>query len=675
MTDNLETYCLVWLDNKINESSPEHLIIKQQFRKIINYVKIFNNVDVCQKYIESVSKDDRLILIVNNQMSHEIIPRIHQLRHVSSIYISQNDDNNAIILKNNLSQKVRAICAQLNEVTKTLELDYHHETARRHRKIDDFISISVFNTTITVDQSSTELNGQFIYSQLLIDALLRISTNESDKNEFFTVCEKEYSGNTTSLANLEDFKQNYSSGQAFLWYTKETFIYRLLNKALRVQNIELLYLFRFFIHDLYIQLERHKCTSPIRVYRGQVMSKEELRVLQNSIGQLISMNSFLSTTFNRNLALFYLGQTNVSDELARILFEIKADPQLDGVKPFANITAQSNFPSEEEVLIMLGSIFRLESVTEQNDEGNRCVYIVRMTLCNDNNHHSKVIYEVMKKKISLFIKEDTYLLEFGILLSEMGKFKEAEKYLHRLLDQLIDDHPAKVYIYQALGEVAVGNGEHELSLQWLHKALEIRKQTLPQDHQDIGYTYKSLGISFAHKLDYKSALESYNKALKIWQCSYGDNHPEIASYLNNIAIVYQKTQRYAESLEYHQKGLHMSEKIYPVGHPHIAVSLHNIGDVYCSLDQFTVALEYYERALNLFQKSLPNHHPYIAYTLGSIGLLYENSHQFDQSLCYYQQSFDIYQQIVTSTHHGRIRVEQGLCRVTKCIDASNLTPV
>ncbi len=68
-------------------------------------------------------------------------------------------------------------------------------------------------------------------------------------------------------------------------------------------NIDLLYLFRFFIRDLRMQLERNQCLSHIRVYRGQHMSKEEIEFLKNSVGHLISMNSFLSTSLNQNVVV------------------------------------------------------------------------------------------------------------------------------------------------------------------------------------------------------------------------------------------------------------------------------------------------------------------------------------------------------------------------------------
>jgi hypothetical protein len=66
----------------------------------------------------------------------------------------------------------------------------------------------------------------------------------------------------------------------------------MLNKAIRVQNIDVLFLFRFFIVDIQEQLNIHRCSSPIRLYRGQVMSKEEVEMLKNLIDQFVSFNQY-----------------------------------------------------------------------------------------------------------------------------------------------------------------------------------------------------------------------------------------------------------------------------------------------------------------------------------------------------------------------------------------------
>ena len=43
-----------------------------------------------------------------------------------------------------------------------------------------------------LDRTSTELNGEFLHSQLLIDVLIRMKPNKQDKNELLELLEKEY---------------------------------------------------------------------------------------------------------------------------------------------------------------------------------------------------------------------------------------------------------------------------------------------------------------------------------------------------------------------------------------------------------------------------------------------------------------------------------------------------
>ena len=48
------------------------------------------------------------------------------------------------------------------------------KTKARNR-VDEFLSINVFNTTSHEEKSTTGLNGKFVYSQLLLDCIIRIN--------------------------------------------------------------------------------------------------------------------------------------------------------------------------------------------------------------------------------------------------------------------------------------------------------------------------------------------------------------------------------------------------------------------------------------------------------------------------------------------------------------------
>ena len=83
--NNFETYALIWLDASIN--SQENLEAQNKIRSFINYLQIFANLDQCEMYIRSVPSDDRIVFIVSGDLGQTLVPKIHSLRQIFSIYI------------------------------------------------------------------------------------------------------------------------------------------------------------------------------------------------------------------------------------------------------------------------------------------------------------------------------------------------------------------------------------------------------------------------------------------------------------------------------------------------------------------------------------------------------------------------------------------------------------
>lgn len=89
--DHLETFSLLWIRGAINKQDKSDNY-EQRIRAIINHLKIFENIDQCEQYIQLISKEDRVIIIVNDQFSRELVPIIHDLYQVSSIYLYCSDE-------------------------------------------------------------------------------------------------------------------------------------------------------------------------------------------------------------------------------------------------------------------------------------------------------------------------------------------------------------------------------------------------------------------------------------------------------------------------------------------------------------------------------------------------------------------------------------------------------
>jgi len=130
-----------------------------------------------------------------------------------------------------------------------------------------------------------------------------------------------------------------------------------------------------------------KSKQMVKLYRAEIISKDELENLKNSVNQFISINSFFSTTSNYQKALSFFKGSKTTATTEKILYEIKANPNVGKTKPFANISQQSQYQKEEEVLFMIGSIFQLTNISF--DETNQCS-IIKMTLRSDEE---KQIFE------------------------------------------------------------------------------------------------------------------------------------------------------------------------------------------------------------------------------------------------------------------------------------------
>ncbi|CAF1154925.1 unnamed protein product [Didymodactylos carnosus] len=461
-----------------------------------------------------------------------------------------------------------------------------------------------------------------------------MKSDEKDRQELIEFCKDVYQENATELSKIETFSKEYSSNNAIHWYTRDSFVYRTLNKALRVVSIKTLFLFRSLIGDLHRQLTSERCTSPIRVYRFQWMSKNELNLLSKSPGQFISMNSFLSTTFDPAYVQIYLDDNEPPNaDSEPVKFIIDADPQMATEKPFADISSFSQF-DEAEVLFMLGSIFRLIEIHRENNG----IWSIQLTLCGENDHDLNSLVQRMKRE---YMKEPD-LLELGLVVGRMGKPYEEEKYYIRLLKQLSRDDPLLGHLYYSLGVALIDQGDYCCSLDYLQESLKINREVRPSDYVTIGTTLNSIGEVYRMTGDYPRALESYRDAMLCFQQAHDENYPKLAFIYNNIGIIYDEQNKHDEALTLYEKALNIQLKTLDPTHPDFSGSYNNIGVVYQSKKQFDKALEYYHRALHIQQRSLPSQHPDIAMTLTNIGRVYANRGQLEETRLHWEQAADIY---------------------------------
>jgi hypothetical protein len=76
-------------------------------------------------------------------------------------------------------------------------------------------------------------NEMCFFYILIIDLLKQMPQIDEIKNIWPDKCREYYRGDETILQQIADFSKEYKANDAIKWYTEDSFVYHLLNRALR----------------------------------------------------------------------------------------------------------------------------------------------------------------------------------------------------------------------------------------------------------------------------------------------------------------------------------------------------------------------------------------------------------------------------------------------------------
>ncbi|CAF1172252.1 unnamed protein product [Adineta steineri] len=618
--DNLPVTTLYWLDSNPNNAQQ----FEHDLRTIVNIdeLKIFENPNECRESV-ILSTDKTLVLIVSGCFVVQLIPYIHDLKQVSAIYVYCS--NIEFYLQwSKIYKKVKDVLTHRDDLIQRIYTD------NKYRQLVG--NINFFHHHEQSHENLRSQNVVFVYQQLFIEILLRLKRQESCNNdELIAYLYQKFADNSSECRKIEEFQQVYRVNESIQWYTRPGCIFAHLNAALRKWDLQIVVRYRFFIKNLYQQLkdeyarQRNTTLSDIKhVYRGQRFSFHEIQQLQNAIGQYISFNSFLSTTKDENVAMIFAGD----DPQLAVLFHIEIQTNIDrSTKPFASISHLSHIGlgDEEEVLFMLGTIFRVKSFGKRLAEDSH--WILELELANENEHCLKEFghyrQEELPRETSLANLQSLLLEMNGSSISTTTNIVEQEQY-----------------------------DKSSLWINLLHGVVKIIQTPFGNDTHLSIKPLTSLALTHCNNGDYKLAIEQLNKCLSIHQANPATNDStSLCDTLDNFALVYKKMADYETALSYSSQSLYIRERN-PVSHNlsvTLAESYMTISDLYLALKDYYSALEFRQlKALPIYvniQSTSKSHQLKLALLYCSIGVIYEEMKNYNAALDNYKQAFQIYENI------------------------------
>ena len=292
------------------------------------------------KYIESIS-EEKILLIVDEYPKY-LVENFERLKTIKGmiIYPSESLDHLPYIC-----------CSNEKELLHQIEI-------LREELNEEMPIFSIYNPRKTEKNSFNHETSSFLFFQLFKSALKTLPKNSESKKFFISKYRNYYGGNSEVSKELEQFAGNYKSQSALQWYLNDSFLTRLINKALRTENINSLCSLHFYIVDLSKELEKQfdkfRKENPkgnFQVYRAFQIPKDQMTIFEDNIGNLILTNGYLPTTRDRQLALNAI-QKRVNHE--NVLFQYTVD--LTQVKSiiFADISSFNRSSEKDHILFDLG---------------------------------------------------------------------------------------------------------------------------------------------------------------------------------------------------------------------------------------------------------------------------------------------------------------------------------
>ena len=517
----IEDVELLWF----NERSREELLQDQAYATQISTLekhnpRFFNELTECGEYIYGLSANTKVILIVDERWAGETIMMTQEWCSVRFIFAIQsaeqstgtpNDSGRQHLKvirhgKSSISPHSPALQVKRTSIAQLADqIDYFQ--ARFHRSTKEFFVGDIFKASRTVESSSNKLDGNLLWAQLLLDILLGMKPRLTDKDEFIARFRQRFAEEPQNLESLKEFQATYERETVFEWYSRPTFVYQCVNRALRTRDMDLLFLCRFLLQDMHHQLTFHQQQSAVKVYRGQRISKDEWNALSNSIDDYISITSFLSTSFEESVAKFYIGEGEhgkASSTEMLVLFEIHADPHLTGnVRPFADISPFSYFSTEREVLFVPGSIFKITGVVFQDP-----FPIMKMELCSDEENTLKPLLQSLQREYggqALGFDNEATLNSLGIVLYEMGDLHAADSLFRRVYNESDPDDPQRARYCCNIGNAAQHSGRYKESARWYERALQL-SENIPTMYVCTGQLHLCRANLFTKMKDTRRAL-------------------------------------------------------------------------------------------------------------------------------------------------------------------------
>ncbi|CAF2074701.1 unnamed protein product [Rotaria magnacalcarata] len=644
---SIHNFIIAWFDTNLID----RLDLISEVHQAVKSVITFDKQDTFLDFLTDTHNQEIVVILPSCSLK-TLMPIIHNMCQVTSIYVYCTHNNKS---KNHI-KKWRKVIGVFNDIIEIFDKLKQIVQEPKHNVISKSVA------SVTSNSALIKSNPSFMYTQLLKEILLQFKYSEMIKRDFVNSIRNGLTNNDAISHVVNEFEHEHTSSSDILWYTKESFVYSLLNQALRTKDYDTVFKMRYAIRDLHNRFNRlqpwanynnpsqiHETfTEPSNglfdrpmekskgyqitsnhleieascmydffqqierlhlntdqaahatLYRGQALSKWELEKLKQNIGGVVAFNSFLSTSMDSKVSNFFAQSAQYNPDSVGILFQITIHitPSYQSFILLDNIK-NFDFPEEKEVLILPYTNFRVAEMTCVADR----LWHVNLISSDDCNKQFESHPEKRRTNVN---KESAKLHDLFSLMITMGEYEKAEQ-LYRTLQETENDDNREEFAYLCKQLGCIKNSEHDFNSAFFYyqKALENRNNNLSNNDLELAGLFNNIGMVHKSLREYSSGVVYLRKALDIQKQFQTYVHPDLAISYNNLGLIYSATGEFTKALSFFQKAIEIQQKLQVSPDPILALVYINVAQVHCLLEGTSTALIYLEKALDiLLQKSM-----------------------------------------------------------------------
>lgn len=228
-----------------------------------------------------------------------------------------------------------------------------------------------------------------------------------------------------------------------------------------------------------------------------------------------------------------------------------------------------------------------------------------------------------------------------------------------------DSHPGVASTYISMGCACRDAAEFNLALEYLEKALAMRKLALGDMDPTVATVYWQLGSVYLDMDKHAKAIELFQESLGIKAIALGDQHADIATIYDSLGTACHKLSNTDGAVEYFEKALAIKQAVFGEAHLETAKTLTLLGGALLE-NNVTGSIACFQKALHVKIAVLGEGHPDVGALHVALGSAFFKTLDYATAMQRYEQAYVILRDGISAVGKNRSVGPRGTNVLRKC---------